>query len=125
MGTPSRHEGDLHINGHLTMKTGALPAGTLTDAMVNASAALGVEKMEHQYEKSWSNESATEITAVSQPLHIVHGTTGEVIAFDITFFDEKLLRQRVADAHHDAALDLALDGYGVHRPADVVGGDHV
>jgi hypothetical protein len=81
MATPSRHEGDLHVNGHLTMRTGALPAGTVTDAMVNASAGIGVEKQEHQYEKSYADESGTTVTAKEFVLHIVHGTSGEVLAF--------------------------------------------
>src|SRR5207253_11257270 len=33
------------------------------------------------------------------------------------------LRERVAEAHHDGPLDLALDALRVDRAADVVGGD--
>ena len=81
MATPSRLEGDHHINGHLTMKTGALPAGTITNAMVNDSAAIAVGKQQHQYEKGWADLVATTITAKEVVLHIVHGTTGEILAF--------------------------------------------
>ncbi len=81
MATPSRQEGDLHVNGHLTSKTAALPAGTLTDDMVNASAGLSVTKMRHQYTKKYADESATAASDQSRVLHIVHGTTGEVLAF--------------------------------------------
>ena len=81
MATPTRLQGDVHVDGNLTMKTTALPAGTLTNAMVNASAGIKATKLQHQYEKSYSNESATEITAGEFVLHAVHGTTGEVLAF--------------------------------------------
>lgn len=81
MATPSKITGDMHVDGNLTMKTGSLPAGTLTNAMVNASAAIGVEKQQHQYEKSYAQESATAAADESRTLHVVHGTTGEVLAF--------------------------------------------
>ena len=39
--------------------------------------------------------------------------------------DDELLRERLAEAHVHAALDLAFDEHRVDRLADVVGGDHL
>jgi len=81
MATPSRIEGDVHVNGNLTSKTAALPSGTVTNAMVNSSAAIGAEKLQHQYEKLFADPEATTIVDKNIVLHAVYGTTGEVIAF--------------------------------------------
>ncbi len=81
MATPTRHEGDYHVNGHLTAKTMDLPAGTINNADVEPSAGIDASKLEHQYEKQLAQESGTNSAAESRVIHTVYGTTGQIIAF--------------------------------------------
>jgi len=78
----SRIESDVHVNGHLTSKTASLPAGTITNAMVNGSAAIAASKLKHQYSKTYSQEGDTASAADERNVHVVYGATGTVLAFE-------------------------------------------
>ena len=78
----TRIESDVYVNGHLTSKTGSLPAGTVTNAMVNASAGIGATKLQHQYIKAYSQEGDTTGANDERIVHVVYGATGTVVAFE-------------------------------------------
>ena len=67
---------DVHINGHLTSKTAAIPAGTVTNAMVNGSAAIACAKIQ----KPRLLEYGTTGTAASAtvPIYVCKGATATV-----------------------------------------------
>ena len=77
----TRQEGDFHVTGHLTGKTMGIPAGTLTNAGVNGSAAIATTKMRHQYIKVYAQESATSAADGAEVIHIAHGATGTIVGF--------------------------------------------
>ena len=82
MATPSRHEGGLHVDGNLTMKTIGLPAGGVVNTHVSENAGLDATKLKHQYEITQAQGSGDNVAAETQVRHLVYGTTGEVIAFE-------------------------------------------
>ena len=64
---------DLFINGHLTSKTAALPAGTVTNAMVNGSAAIAATKIQKVIQKTY-NQTGTAASA-TVPIYECRGQT--------------------------------------------------
>jgi len=75
-------EGPVHVKGMLTAASVVLPAGTVTDAMVNASAAIDADKLQHRHHVTWSNESATAAADGAWVVHVVRGTTASVVSFE-------------------------------------------
>ena len=81
MPAASRHEGDHHFVGTVTMGAVTLPDSAVTNAKVAAGAAIDASKVNHQFtvnvELCAPNAA---ITAKSTLLHIVRGATGVVVA---------------------------------------------
>jgi len=79
----SRLEGDYYVAGNFSSTTLNIPAGTVTNAMVNANADIAASKLEHPICKTFSQNSA--VTAADQTLvvHGVRGATGTTIAFEV------------------------------------------
>jgi hypothetical protein len=82
MAVPSYIQNDLHVTGALTCGSFSVPAGTLTNAGVNASAAIATTKMVHRYMKTYAQESATAATDEKRVVHTVYGATGTILAFE-------------------------------------------
>lgn len=80
--TQSITDGDLYVKGHLTSKTFAAPDGSITNAMLSASAAIAATKLEHQFAIPYTQVPGTAIVAFTQDIHIVKGATGEVVGFE-------------------------------------------
>jgi hypothetical protein len=72
---------DCVIQGGLSANTMAIPAGTVTNAMVNASAAIAASKLQQPVRKTYAQESATNAAAESRTLHLVVGATATIVAF--------------------------------------------
>jgi hypothetical protein len=83
----SRVESDLHVNGHLTSKTASLPAGTVTNAMVNASAAIAATKLQHQHVVNYSQADGTAVAAAIVPVWVCRGATATVVAVQVVCVD--------------------------------------
>jgi uncharacterized membrane protein len=78
----SRHVGDLHVEGTLTATIMGIPDSTVVNADVAAAAAIVAEKLEHQYEKVYAQESDTKSADAKQVIHVVHGATGDIEEFE-------------------------------------------
>lgn len=76
--------GNLGVSGQANFSgTMYLPAGTIRNADVSASAAIAATKLEHQF--GVSSElfgPAVTVAALTQLLHIVRGATGTVVGFE-------------------------------------------
>ena len=83
MAEPSRHVGEQHFRDAVTfMDTTTLPAGCVTNAMVNAAAAIAATKLEHQHAITIAQESDQTATAEKRPVHSVYGATGTIVSFE-------------------------------------------
>ena len=73
----SRHDGDLHVNGALTAKTMTPPDGTITNAMVNASAGIVYTKLEHLM--AFVHSQSGTVASATLPIGFVRGATGTML----------------------------------------------
>jgi len=72
---------DLYVNGNVSAKTISLPASTVTDTSVIASAGIQASKLQHQYEDILAQGSAVAATAQTQTVHAVKGATATIVDF--------------------------------------------
>lgn len=77
----NRLDGDLYLGGRFTPSHMTYPANEITDAAVSSVAGIGAEKLEHQYEKVYSQPNTT-ATAETRIIHVVHGDTATVLEFE-------------------------------------------
>lgn len=75
----NRIDGGLHVSGNFSATSVTLPAGTVTDVMVNAGAAIGQEKLEHQHRANFSQPNTT-ATAETKVVHVAYAD-GELLDF--------------------------------------------
>lgn len=74
--------GNVRVAGQLSADSLVVPAGTLTDNGVSATAAIGAAKLQQQYAPTLALcDHATSAAAVRKVIHAVYGATGTVIAF--------------------------------------------
>ena len=99
----ARIEGDLIVTGTLVPTVLNIPSATVLNATVQAAAGIAASKLEHQYEKAYSqpNTAATDETRV---VHVVHGATGEILEFEAG---------SIAKAVGDATCTVDLQKNGV------------
>lgn len=76
----SRLTGDTYVDGTLKARAMDIPAGTIIDSDVSASAGISASKLQHQYQPTWSQPNTT-ATAETRVLHRVFGATGTVSGF--------------------------------------------
>jgi hypothetical protein len=77
----SQLEGNTHVNGRLSARSMLIPAGTITNAMVAAGAAIEAAKLEHQHQVPYSQGGAATAVADRRMIHRVYGATGSVLKF--------------------------------------------
>ncbi len=77
----SRIDGDLTVGGTLTPKYINLPAGSVSNNSVEAGAAMDADKLEHQHQPCYAQESDTTAAAEDFVLHVIRGATGQMMAF--------------------------------------------
>jgi len=107
MAAGARFENDVHVAGHLTAGTMTIPVLTVTDAMVNGSAAIATSKMRHRTFKHYSQEAATTSADEARCLHAVYGATGTVISFKAGSVVANIGDSTVTvDLHNDGASIL-------------------
>lgn len=73
---------NLHVEGALSAKTMAIPAGTVDNADVASDADIDATKLEHQYEPVFSQVHGSAATAERRVIHKVHGATGTLVSFE-------------------------------------------
>lgn len=79
----SRWEGDVYVAGNLTARTLDIPAGTVGNADVSASADIDASKMEHRHVHTWSQESTTAAAAGEYMMAGIRGSTGTLLSFEV------------------------------------------
>lgn len=72
---------NLRVQGHVACTTLGVPAGTVTDAMVNGSAAVSASKCQQQYSKGYNQAHGSAAASARFPVHVARGATGTVVAF--------------------------------------------
>jgi hypothetical protein len=82
MANVCRFEGDVFVAGELSSRTMGIPDSTVVNADVSASAAIVAEKMEHQFQKVYAQETDTKSADAKYVVHVCHGATGTVEAFE-------------------------------------------
>ena len=82
MATVNTIDGDLYVRGSIVCTTLGIPAGTVDNSDVNASAAIAASKLEHHHTVTSAIESTTSNSTQRWPVHIVHGTSGKLISFE-------------------------------------------
>lgn len=80
-------DGDLYVRGNLISNTQTLPAGTVTDTMVNANADIAATKLEHQFSADYWQVDGTDVAAATAPIHTVYGAAGTIVAFQAVCVD--------------------------------------
>lgn len=72
---------DLHVAGNLSASSLTIPAGTLTDAGVEAGAGIQATKLEHQHTQVFKQNHGTAATSQRQVIHTVYGAEGSIVSF--------------------------------------------
>jgi len=83
MAIESTIQGDLHVVGDLSSSTLTIPALTLTDAGVSASAAIAASKQEHRFAITYSQAAGSDVVAATVPVYTVRGTTATLVAVQV------------------------------------------
>ncbi len=81
MASTSSLLGDFICMGSWVFRYIVLPDGNVTDAKVAAAAGIAATKLEHQHRKTFA-QSNTTAAAETRVVHVVHGATGEIVAFE-------------------------------------------
>ena len=76
----SKIEGDVRVTGNISCSTLTIPAGSVRNASIEEDAEIEATKLEHKYEPVFAQPNTT-ATAETRAVHLVHGATGEVLAF--------------------------------------------
>jgi hypothetical protein len=82
MANVCRIEGDVFVAGELSSRTMGIPDSTVVNADVSASADIDAEKLEHQFQKVYAQEADTQTVAEQYVVHVCHGSTGTIEAFE-------------------------------------------
>lgn len=82
MAVATRIQGDVYVTGNLNSLGRTYPAGSVTDAAIEAAAGLSASKLEHRYRAMFAqgNIAAADETRV---VHAVRGATGTLLAFKV------------------------------------------
>lgn len=115
MATVQQIDGDVMVRGTLTATSGlSMPDGTVTNAKVNAAAAIAATKLQHQHAISYYQADGSAIVAAIVPVHIVYGATATVVAFEIVCVDAP----SGGDLHF--TVDLLKANEGTPTPATIL-----
>ncbi|MDD4890973.1 MAG: hypothetical protein PHU85_13715 [Phycisphaerae bacterium] len=106
MALVSKITGDQYVAGNLSCQTLTVPAGTLTNAGVNASADINASKLEHQHQICVSQKSTASASDERWPAHVVYGTSGTLLHFEAGSIT-------AAAGNDTCAVDLLKNGTSV------------
>lgn len=77
-----RIEGDAFVAGTLGARVTSPSADSVTDTAIIAAAGIAASKLEHQFEPTYAQETDTKSADAKYVLHIIHGATGDIEAFE-------------------------------------------
>jgi hypothetical protein len=75
--------GDVHVRGTLSAATFTPPSGCISNSHVSASAGIAATKLEHQFAVQYTTAAGSAVATATHPLHIVRGTTGEIVSVEV------------------------------------------
>jgi hypothetical protein len=82
----SKLDSDLFVNGHLTSITAALPSGTVTNAMVNASAAIASTKVQQDTILTYWQVDGSDIVDAIAGIYIAR-QAATIVAIEVACID--------------------------------------
>lgn len=71
---------DVHIAGNLSAQSATLPAGTVNDAAVAASAGIAASKLDHQYLDTYNQAHGVAAATIRIPIKVAYAA-GEIVNF--------------------------------------------
>lgn len=80
MASPTQFNSDVYVNGSLGCKTFSPPASSITNAAVVALAGIAASKLEHQYQRLFTQVHGSSATAERRVIHTVVGATGDIVS---------------------------------------------
>ncbi len=75
-------DGDVIINGNLSMASVTLPDSNIIDAMVSGSADIGAGKVRHQFPVMFKEDAGSAVTSKTAIIHIAKGV-GAIVRVDV------------------------------------------
>lgn len=72
---------DLFVQGNVASTTLTIPASTVADTAVSATADIAATKVRHVHRVTYGQASGSASASATQPVHVVHGTTSTLVAF--------------------------------------------
>ncbi len=81
MTTPTRLQGDLTVVGNLSASTMTMPAGSVTNAAIIASAGIAASKLQHQFEVVYAQVATVAAANEQKVVHVVRGVTATLLDF--------------------------------------------
>lgn len=70
------------VDGHFSARSMGIPAGTVTDAAVSASAGIAATKLEHQHALTYSQAGGADVVSATVPIHIFRGAA-DIVAVEV------------------------------------------
>lgn len=80
MANPDRINNDMHVNGHFSAKTMAIPSNTVVNDDVHGSADISYTKLQAFHKGFVAQNIADAVVNEEVPIHTAYGATGTVIA---------------------------------------------
>lgn len=112
----SKMEGNILFRGIIQFLHIVLPAGCVKADHVETAAGIEASKLEHQHAIEYSQADGSDVVAAIVPVHIVRGSTAEIIDIEVACVD--------APSGGDKAftVDLKKANEGTPAPASVLTG---
>lgn len=76
-------EGDVFVRGTFGAKTFRAPSASVGNAAIESNAGVEASKLQHQYERVFSQERATDAAVEGKVVHVVAGATGTVLSVSV------------------------------------------
>lgn len=71
--------GNSHVAGHFSCQSMTIPALTITDSMISASAAISADKLVHRHVVTHMQKNGTAVIAETVPIYICTAVNGAVV----------------------------------------------
>ena len=82
MAVVGQFDGDVIVNGNLSMGSVTLPDSNITDAMVSGSADILATKLRHQFPVMFKEDTGSDVTSKTAVIHIAKGD-GTIAAVEV------------------------------------------
>lgn len=78
----AQYDGDVIVNGNMSMGSVTLPDGNVTDAMVSGSADILATKVRHQFPVMFKEDTGSDVTSKTAVIHIAKGD-GDIATVEV------------------------------------------